>query len=229
MGVVLSDQLAMFCRSVLLGGVLGLIYDLLRTVRPLGGRWWGAALDAFFCMLTAAALFLFVMAGDGELRLFYLAAALGGMVLYFCLLSRILRPVWDFWLLILLAPLRLGRHAAKKIRRRCKKAFFLGKKWITIRVVGWRGKLRRSRKKGAEGDGQNSGGGPEGETKADKKTKRTSDRSAPVSPAAGPVLPSGQSVSGASGRQSRRNRLRRPSRGASGDKPKAGRRHRKQR
>ena len=90
----------MFLRSILLGGALGLLYDLLRAVRTLGGQVWGCLLDGFFCLASVSLLFFFVMAGDGELRLFFLAGVLGGAVLFFCLLSRTLRPIWDFWLQI---------------------------------------------------------------------------------------------------------------------------------
>ena len=42
MEIALTEQLAMFLRSILLGGALGLLYDLLRAVRALpegsGGR-----------------------------------------------------------------------------------------------------------------------------------------------------------------------------------------------
>ena len=36
LGNYISEQLAMFLRAILLGGTLGLIYDLLRTLRRLG-------------------------------------------------------------------------------------------------------------------------------------------------------------------------------------------------
>ena len=45
-GYIISEQLAMFLRSIALGGALGLVYDLLRTLRRLGGRLWGGVLDA---------------------------------------------------------------------------------------------------------------------------------------------------------------------------------------
>lgn len=71
MGIELTEQLSMFVRSILLGGILGLLYDLLRALRVLGGRIWGSVLDSIYCMLSASLLFFFVMAGDGELRLFF--------------------------------------------------------------------------------------------------------------------------------------------------------------
>ena len=88
MGNIISEQLMLFLRSVLLGGVLGLLYDLLRPFRRLGGQLWGGLLDALYGLTTVSAVFLFVMAGDGELRVFILMGALGGGVLFFCLLSQ---------------------------------------------------------------------------------------------------------------------------------------------
>ena len=38
LGNYISEQLAMFVRAILLGASLGLVYDLFRTLRRLGGR-----------------------------------------------------------------------------------------------------------------------------------------------------------------------------------------------
>lgn len=157
MGVALTEQAVMFFRSVMLGGVLALCYDLFRALRGLGGVLWGGVLDGAYCLLSAAALFLFVMAGDGELRLFFLAGALGGAVLFFCLLSQILRPLWDFWLLILLSPARLAAAAVKKCWRTGRKLFFRGKKWVTMGYARYRDELLRFAGL-AEGDDEGDGG-----------------------------------------------------------------------
>jgi len=151
MGNVISEQLAMFLRSILLGGLLALVYDLLRTLRKLGGKFLSALLDGIYCLLTGASLFFFVMAGGGELRLFFLFGALGGAVLFFCLLSRLLLPVWDFWLQIFLSPARLLRSVWKKCVQTLKKIFSRVKVWVTIVYVRWRGILRTLRKKGDDG------------------------------------------------------------------------------
>lgn len=124
-GYIISEQLAMFLRSIALGGALGLVYDLLRTLRRLGGRLWGGVLDALYCVLAVSSLFLFMMAGSGELHLFVLMGTLGGAVLFFCLLSRPLRPLWDFWLTVLLAPVcRLWLLLKKSIKIGKKSLFF---------------------------------------------------------------------------------------------------------
>lgn len=123
----ISEQLALFLRAVALGGALGLVYDLLRALRGLGGKIWGGLLDALFCLTAAASLFLFVMAGDGEMRLFVLLGAGGGMLLYLCLFSPLLRPVWRFWLTLLLLPARMVGRLFKKCGCEAKKLFSFGR------------------------------------------------------------------------------------------------------
>lgn len=132
LGIVISQQLGLFLRSILLGGVLGLVYDLLRPWRHLGGRVWGGALDVLYSLSAGGSIFFFVMAGDGELRLFILVGILGGGVLFFCLLSRPLRPVWTFWFGVVAAPVRLLRKILKKTGKLCKKVFSFCINWFTI-------------------------------------------------------------------------------------------------
>lgn len=174
-GNYISEQLAMFLRSILLGGTLGLVYDLLRTLRKLGGRIWGGVLDGMFCVTAAAALFLFTMAGDGELRLFVLMGALGGAVLFFCLLSRPLRPLWDFWLEILLSPVRLVESLGKKSWRKFKKGFSFCRGWVTMEREHWRSRLKRPRREGDEQMSKKPGRAPRSEQPQQKK-KRPSSR-----------------------------------------------------
>ncbi len=182
MGNYVSEQLALFLRSALLGGVLGLVYDLLRAVRRLGGGVLGGVLDALYCLLSAAAVFFFVMAGGGELRIFILLGAGGGAVLFFCLLSQPLRPLWDFWLELALAPLRLLGSILKKCGIVFKKLFSFFQRWFTIihkkaRGVWSGGKGRENslgekrRKKHAkasqrQADGPDSGSPPSGHRRA---------------------------------------------------------------
>lgn len=149
LGIVISQQLGQFLRSILLGGVLGLLYDLLRPWRHLGGRVWGGALDVLFSLTAGWTVFFFVMAGDGELRLFILAGILGGWVLFFCLFSRPLRPVWAFWFGLLAAPIRLLWKNLKKFAKFCKKLFSFSQNWFTIIYIKARG-LFVTRRKGAK-------------------------------------------------------------------------------
>lgn len=146
---MISQQLGLFLRSILLGGVLGLVYDLLRPWRALGGGLWGGALDVLFSLTAGWSVFFFVMAGDGELRLFILAGILGGGVLFFCLFSRPLRPVWAFWFNVLAAPGRLLWKNLKKFAKFCKKGFSFCNNWFTIICRSRRGPVV-PRGKGAE-------------------------------------------------------------------------------
>lgn len=148
MGNVISEQLALFLRSILLGGALGLLYDLVRPLRRLGGRVWSGLLDALVSLTAAASLFFFAMAGGGELRLFILLGTGGGAVLFFCLLSRPLRPLWDFWFRVFSAPLWFFRKFLKKVEQLCKKLFSFWKNWFTITVTQY----RRAPRRGSEGD-----------------------------------------------------------------------------
>lgn len=132
MGNYVSEQLAAFLRAIALGTVLGLIYDLLGVLRRLGGRLWGGALDAAFCLTAAGSVFLFVMAGDGEMRLFITLGVLGGAVLFWCLLGRLLRPVWIFWLDMALWPAGILQNFLKNIGRKLKKGFSFLRKRFTI-------------------------------------------------------------------------------------------------
>ena len=119
----ISEQLALFLRAVALGTALGLLYDLFRTLRTLGGKLWGGLLDALFCLTATASLFFFIMAGDGEMRIFVVLGTAGGMFLFLSLAGPLLRPVWRFWLDLLLFPLRLLKLFLKKCRRTAKKLF----------------------------------------------------------------------------------------------------------
>ena len=57
LGNYISEQLAMFLRAILLGMSLGLVYDLFRALRRLGGRVLGGALDGIYCVLAVGSLF----------------------------------------------------------------------------------------------------------------------------------------------------------------------------
>ena len=61
-----------------------------------------------------------------------IVGALGGAVLFFSLLSSALRPVWAFWIDILLVPLRLGKKLLRKLEFFSKKGFSFLQKWFTI-------------------------------------------------------------------------------------------------
>lgn len=131
-GQPISEQLALFLRAAALGAVLGLVYDLLRTLRTLGGKLWGGVLDALFCLAAALSLFFFVMAGDGEMRIFIFLGAAGGMLLFLSLAGPLLRPVWRFWLFAALFPLRLLKRILLKCGKIIKKLFSFSRTRVII-------------------------------------------------------------------------------------------------
>jgi len=141
MGNYVTEQLAEFLRAIALGGVLGMVYDLLGALRKLGGRIWGGILDAAFCLTAAGSVFLFVMAGDGEMRIFIALGVIGGAILYWCLLGRVMRPVWAFWLDLALLPLGIIKGILKKSSEVTKKVFSFCRNWVTMRTI----RLRRGK------------------------------------------------------------------------------------
>lgn len=167
MGNYVSEQLALFLQSIALGAVLGLIYDLLGVLRSLGGRLWGGVLDALFCLTAACAVFLFVMAGNGELRIFIILGIVGGAVLFWCLLGGLLRPIWRFWLGLLLFPVRLVKKFLGKCGRKGKKVFSFWQNWVTIKFTT----LRR-RKISGEQEGDEEMSAPSGKKTARPPQKR---------------------------------------------------------
>ena len=144
----ISVQLELFLRAVALGASLGLVYDIFRALRGLGGKLWGGALDVLFCLTSAASLFFFIMAGDGEMRIFVILGAGGGMLLFLCLAGPLLRPVWRFWISVFLSPVRLLKRIFEKGKRKFKKLFSFGR----IRVIMIINHLHKRRGKGGEPD-----------------------------------------------------------------------------
>ena len=132
MGNEIPLQLAQFLRSFLLGSTLALFYDISRSLRILGGRLWELLLDILLSLCAAASLFFFIMAEEGELRLFILFGTLGGAVLFFSILSDVFRPIWTFWMELFLFPLHIGHIFMKKLSLFFKKVFSFFRKGFTI-------------------------------------------------------------------------------------------------
>lgn len=176
MGNYVSEQLALFLQSIALGAVLGLIYDLLSALRSLGGRLWGGVLDALFCLAAACAVFLFVMAGDGELRIFIALGIVGGAILFRFLLGGLLRPIWRFWLELILLPAALVIKFLKKCRQKTKKLFSFWQKWVTMKFTTLH---RRKTSDHQEGDEQMSPpSGRKAARQPQKRKKKTASRPA---------------------------------------------------
>ena len=171
-----AAQLQQLGAAVALGAAGGLVYDVLRAARLLDrrDRLLTHLLDALFvALLGAGVLWLALVVGEGELRLYMVTGMALGAVLWFYLFSRLLRPVWDFWAAALVAVCRLVGlpfvflwRAAKKLVESVKKGFSFLRGCAIIRVEAWRKRHDRTTP-------QQEGGS----TVADgKKTKRTKKR-----------------------------------------------------
>lgn len=143
MAIHVTEQLRTFLLSILLGLGAGVLYDLLRAVRLRHPRL-TAPLDLLYCQAVGLAVFLFVLRqSDGQLRGFILLGGLGGGVLFFSLLSRPLRPVWDFWMdrwmelfQFLSLPGRFCAAVCKKFAFQAKTLFYFLRKYATIHIEG---------------------------------------------------------------------------------------------
>ena len=175
-GNYVSDQMLLFLRAIGLGLCLGLLYDVLGVLRRLGGKLWGGMLDAAFCLTAAVAVLFFVLAGDGELRIFVAVGVLGGAVLFWCLLGPLLRPVWAFWLELALLPVRLIGKLFKKCGQKTKKVFSFWRNWFRIKLTTLRRKIS-SRRQG----GEDSMSGPTGKKKTPAPQKKMKKSARPSS------------------------------------------------
>ena len=143
MAIHVTEQLRTFLLSILLGLGAGVLYDLLRAVRLRHPRL-TAPLDLLYCQAVGLAVFLFVLRqSDGQLRGFILLGGLGGGILFFSLLSRPLRPVWDFWMdrwmelfQFLSLPGRFCAAVCKKFAFQAKTLFYFLRKYATIHIEG---------------------------------------------------------------------------------------------
>ena len=134
-------QLDALCQALLLGGGLGVFYDLLRVLRVRTGlHWLGQGLDLLFWLLATAALFRWSDgAWGGPVRLYGALFCLGGGALYFRLLSP--AALWmgyriaDFLtgiLKILLIPLLLMKMGIKKVKNIIRNSFLFRAEWYRI-------------------------------------------------------------------------------------------------
>ena len=135
------DELGVLCQAIVLGGSLGLVYDLMRVARrriPLPGL--GTLLDFSFWMLATAALFLFSHeAWAGQVRLYGAAFCLLGGAVYFWGLSpvflSVLLRLTDMLVLILgilFLPARVLGKVLGRIGKNVKNLFSFKKKWSMI-------------------------------------------------------------------------------------------------
>lgn len=127
-----------------------MLYDAVRALRVLGGTAWEILLDTLVSISSVFALFLLVMAEEGELRLFILLGALGGAVLFFSLVSPSLRPILAFWVKLSLFPIHLWYKIFRKMQQFLKKVFSFLKRWFTIKVTHMGCSLWRERGHGKQ-------------------------------------------------------------------------------
>ena len=143
MEIYIGQQLADLGCAMLLGIVCGTVYDLLRPIRlqRKNSKTLTHAVDALYILLVLLDVFLFALRiGNGDFRLFMLFGFIGGIVLYYLLLSKLLRPLWDFWtetvtgfFALLWRPFALMGDLAKKVGGILKKYFHFLRKYATIR------------------------------------------------------------------------------------------------
>lgn len=136
-----NAELGVLCRAILLGGSLGVVYDLMRVARRrlrLPGV--GGVLDFSFWVLATAALFLFSQqAWAGRVRLYGAAFCFLGGTAYFWGLSpfflKFLLALADMLALILgilFLPTRILGRILKRIGKNVKYPFSFKEKWSMI-------------------------------------------------------------------------------------------------
>ena len=132
MEISVSGQAAALAGAFALGVGVGLAYDLIRIPRAyVRIHLLGTVLDFLFWLAVTAALFLYAInAGNGEVRIFMVAALFGGALFYFLLFSPWIRAfsqmiitavtaVWHF----ITFPLIQAANAIKKLKEKLKKSF----------------------------------------------------------------------------------------------------------
>lgn len=172
-----SAQLGQLGAAAALGAAAGLIYDLLRSARLIDrrDRRLTHLLDALFAAaLGTGLLWLALVVGDGELRLYMVTAMAAGALLWFALLSPLLRPLWDFWIDALLAlcrllaaPVLFVLRQLKKLTAAAKRVFSFPAKWVRMKKEPHDGGI-------TEDTPPEEGGMTVARAKKQKKKKRTS-------------------------------------------------------
>ena len=136
-------QLRQFLLSIALGACVACVYDILRTARLLDrhDKLLTHLLDGVFvAALLFGALFLSLSLGQGELRLFMLCGSVLGGLLWFALLSPLLRPIWELWcaalvgaFLLLVRPLVFLWKFVCTCAANIKKGFSFLSSWVTMK------------------------------------------------------------------------------------------------
>lgn len=139
MTVDIARQLQGLCQAVLLGGALGIVYDLMRVLRrsiPLG--WLTGLLDFLFWVMSTLALFRFSHAAwDGQIRLYgAVFCMLGGAAYFWGVSPLILGVLFGLTALlrrilgILTFPVRLLGRLFKRFGKIAKTSFLSRKNGV---------------------------------------------------------------------------------------------------
>ena len=140
MGVDPMAQGLALLGSLVLGGLLGCVYDGLRLLRRRRGALVAGALDLLFWALAMLGFLAYCLRfSGGELRWDLLCGTATGTGLYFLTISPLV--LWIYRLLvrifrkifhIFLIPLTLSRAILKKIQKNTKKYFISSRKWYKM-------------------------------------------------------------------------------------------------
>jgi len=143
-----------FGLALLLGGGLGLVYDVLRVVRGrVPFRMVTFLMDILFWLISAIGAFWFAMSvSGGALHLFTMAGMVGGAALYFVLLSRFVRALGFAaadglaWMLRqIFRPVRAVVRGGERVSEKSKKVFALAEKKNRLKNVS--GEIRAAQRR----------------------------------------------------------------------------------
>lgn len=192
----LQGQAQLFLMTVILGGILGLVYDCLRIFRHIVAhkRLWVQIEDGLFWMMAIFFVFVVMLgANNGEIRFFTIFGMFGGMGLYFLTLSHLVIAISDrviyimqrilgLLFTIILTPFRLVYLIFRKPLR--KSGIFCGKiKQKVLHSCNFYAKIKLNKLrrdwKMAVGKNRKDGGTTNGQrpkTKWRTKKKKKDDR-----------------------------------------------------
>lgn len=128
--LTIHEETLLFLASVLLGCGLGILFDLLRTLRMLlpHKSWFVALEDVLFLLVWAGAVVSFTSAfAKGDLRMYYILGNIIGFVLYRLILGNpvtsLLRRIFGGIFRLLRWILRPVTALLVRIHRKCKSKF----------------------------------------------------------------------------------------------------------
>ncbi|MDE6107224.1 MAG: spore cortex biosynthesis protein YabQ, partial [Oscillospiraceae bacterium] len=142
MEVSLAAQAVAFGGALVLGLILGVVYDLFRLLRlRIPVRVVGGFLDLLYWPLTVCVLFLYtVTVGDGEVRAYLMLGIALGSLCYFRLFSGFARFLGDKLADLLaylgrlsMIPVRAVKNFLKKFGKNAKNLFHYRRKWYKIK------------------------------------------------------------------------------------------------